>query len=191
MRRFLILPLALVGCGDDGNSGRLADAPTGSIDAPTDAAGQPDAPVTWTVTNSGLPVPGVRVHFLGSDDAMVATVNTEAAGTASAVVAAGGSVTALDPFLLAGGGTAPDDIRTFAGVVPGDHLVLTGSLPLISFTRQGTAVPGAVAYDVVTSCGSGSISAAGGSGSGSPDPRLAAAARSLSPGGFTRRARSG
>src|SRR5512139_4072144 len=92
MRSFLVVSLFVVACGDDGGSGRLADAPP-STDAPPGPQ-----PVTLTVTDRGAPVAGVHVYFLNPDDSMVATVDTDTAGVASALLPSGGSVTAIDPF---------------------------------------------------------------------------------------------
>jgi hypothetical protein len=90
-------------------------------------------------------------------------------------------VTALDPFPALAVPTflralvtpvGNNELRTFLGVKPGDHLVLTrNDPPVITFTLNAPAETNANMYDVVTSCGTASISpGGGGSGSGSPDP---------------------
>ncbi|HEU4730419.1 MAG TPA: hypothetical protein VFT22_21120 [Kofleriaceae bacterium] len=165
MRSFMVVFLVLAACGDNGSVGHLADAPP-SIDA-ADAAVQM---VTLTVTSSGAPVPGVHVYFLNADSSPVATADTDATGSASAVMAAGGSGPALDPFSpQTGTGQRFDELRTFAGVKPGDHLVLTrGATDTVTFTLLASEVVGAGIYDVVTTCGVTAILPGGGTGSGSP-----------------------
>lgn len=169
----LALP-ACGGCNDNDQNGHLADAPP-MIDAAADAANQP---VTLTITNHGEPAKNVHVYFLQADGTVAANTHTDGAGVASAMVAAGGSVTALKPFNsdVAGGKFSPDEIRTFVGVKPGDHLVLTRTaLDGVSFTLDAKAATENNAfqtlYDVYTTCGQTSISpGGGGGGSGSPDP---------------------
>jgi len=130
----------------------------------------PDAPagipVALTVTRNGAPVPGVHTYFLNADSALVATVDTDAAGTASAAVGAGGSVTALDPFATAGSVALDgNDLRTFLGVQPGDQLALTQTdSQSITFTLKVAATGNATVYDVLTSCGAASVVPGGGAG---------------------------
>ncbi|HEX7839877.1 MAG TPA: hypothetical protein VF469_20515 [Kofleriaceae bacterium] len=175
MHRFSIaVCLALVACGGgDDQNGHLADAPL-LIDGPNpDAPVQPAPPVTLTITSNGMPVPGVTVYFVNADDSLAAAAQTDAAGTASARIADGGSVTAVNPFpapVVAAAVRNGDDLRTFVGVKPGDHLVLTGALPSVSFTLNAKAVSGAAEYLVLTSCGSASIPVATGSSGSGPDP---------------------
>jgi hypothetical protein len=182
----LVGALVMVGCGggDDGN-GHLPDGPPGptdaAVDAPVDAPDQPLPPVTLTITRNGAPVAGVHTYFLNADSSVVATLDTDASGTVTARMAAGGSVTAIDPFpdVATSRVTATavilgnNDLRTFMGVKPGDHLVLTQDAPgtPIAFTLNAKALPSANTYDVVTTCGLDSLSPGqGGGGSGSPDP---------------------
>jgi hypothetical protein len=173
----VVLSLSLVGflaagaCGGDDSNGHLADAPPPS-DGPV-----PDLPVTLTVTKDGAAMAGVRVYFVNADDTVVASASTDATGTASASLAAGGSVTAINPFrgpvpIGIAFGAASDELRTFAGVKPGDHLVLTQTAPqTVTFTLIAGLDGNANAYDVFTTCGIGSlVPGGGGSGSGSPDP---------------------
>lgn len=186
----LVGPLVLVACGgDDGGHGRLPDGPPGptdaAVDAPVDVPDQPPPPIALTVTRNGAPVAGVHTYFLNADSSVAATLDTDASGTVTAVMAAGGSVTAIDPFpnvVAASRGTAAavivgnNDLRTFMGVKPGDHLVLTqNDAPgtTITFTLNAPAFGQRTdtTYEVFTSCGSGSLSAGGGgSGSGGPAP---------------------
>jgi len=124
----------------------------------------PGTPVALTVTRNGAPVAGVHTYFLNADSSLVATVDTDAAGTASAVVEAGGSVTAIDPF--AGAVVADgNDLRTFMGVQPGDQLALTQTdSQAITFTLKVAPVSTANVYDVFTSCGSAPVVPGGGAG---------------------------
>ena len=155
-----MLSLVSVACGDGGGVGTLPDAPR----AP-DAAVPNDAPivqpVTLTITNNATPVAGIHTYFLNADSTVVKTVDTDATGTASATMVAGGSVTAINPFVAPPGAIATDELRTFAGVKPGDHLVLTqttDSPPSISFQLTVPAMSGTTSYSVFTSCGNGAIS---------------------------------
>jgi hypothetical protein len=173
----MIACTALAGCGGGGGSTPLPDAPIVAIDAAVDAMPQP---VTLTITQNGKPVIGVRTYFLHPDSSVVAMVDTDAMGKASQLMPLGGSVTALDPFAVA----APpgerraivvgnNELRTFAGVKPGDQLQLTRNDPPpdVTIALQAPTSTDANSYDVFTTCGNGSISPGGGSGgSGSSDP---------------------
>jgi hypothetical protein len=182
MRGFLAVSLVVVslvldgcgGCGDDGKGKQLPDAPM-----PIDM--MPDMPpdmmaltVALTITNLGSPVPNVTVYFVNADDSVAKSAVTDATGTASTVMAAGGSVTAIDPFAAvnpvapspAGGITGPE-LRTFLGVKPGDHLFLTRAIDQVSIPLNVPAVEGANRYSLFSTCGSQfSIIPGGGSGSG-------------------------
>ena len=161
------------GCGDDGKAGQLADAPP-LVDAPPDMMVQQDQPVTLTVTNLGEPVAGVHVYFVNANDSLVKTADTDASGNASAVMAAGGSVTAIDPFRAPVGvapiprGKSGPELRTFLGVKPGDHLFLTRPLHEdVTFQLIADPAEGANTYDLITTCGTASLDPNGG-GSGNP-----------------------
>jgi len=183
MRAFLLTFLALVACGGGDGARPLADAPPASDGPTVDAAPQP---VTLTITRNGQPVAGVHTYFLNPDSSVVATLDTDAAGTASKVMPLGGSVTAIDPFppqavpTLVGarvvGVNNNNELRTFAGVKAGDHLVLTQNDPTsFNFTLNALAnapqTNGTNRYDVLTTCGNSSLSpGSGAGGSGSPDP---------------------
>jgi len=124
----------------------------------------PGVPVALTVTRNGAPVAGVHTYFLNADNSLVATLDTDATGTASAVVEAGGSVTAIDPFAAAVVADG-NDLRTFMGVQPGDQLALTQTdSQAITFTLRVAAVSTANVYDVLTSCGAASVVPGGGVG---------------------------
>jgi hypothetical protein len=136
--------------------------------------------VTLTVTNLGRPQANVAVYFVNADDTLVKATTTDATGTASAVMTAGGSVTAVNPFPppvavapTPGGKISTDELRTFVGVKPGDHLVLNhAATTFVTFQLNATAAEGNPnTYDVFTSCGTSTIvPGGGGGGSGSPDP---------------------
>lgn len=177
MQRALVLSLVgssvLAACGDDGNSGRLADAPPTS-DAPAEPASRT---VVLTVINRGAPQPGVRVYFLGAGDAVIASAETDASGNATADMPSGGSVTAIDPFPEPAGAAAVaiadnfNELRTFLGVKPGDHLYLTGVSGLVGITARAPEFRGALTYSLQTTCGAWSLRQGGsGNGSGSQDP---------------------
>jgi hypothetical protein len=129
---------------------------------PADGApdGGPRSPVTLDVLRGTRPVAGVHVYFLNPDDTVAATVDTDAAGRASAVVADGGSVTVLDAFAPA----QPDptralELRTYAGVKAGDHLRVTQRDPAeIAVTVKAPPLADRHRYDVLTTCGTGSLS---------------------------------
>ena len=170
MRSVLAVLILVAACGDDGVH-HLADAPP-SPDASHDAS--PDGPVTGpvslTVTNAGAGLMGVPVYFQNADSSLVAMMMTDATGTATATMGAGGYVTALNPFaqvptFLINNG---DDLRTFAGVKPGDHLRLDqrGLSASLSFTVTVPVDANATEYRLFTSCSDGFVQSVFGSGSG-------------------------
>jgi hypothetical protein len=164
------------GCNDNNNVGHLPDAPP-APDAPD--AMSPDA-VSLTVSNHGVPAVGVTVYFLNADGSVAKAAVTDGNGIASAVVTAGGSVTAIRPFTTPpppAGKVTTDELRTFLGVKPGDHLVLSrAAVDSVSVTFDAAAPDGGdfnTRYQVFTTCGgfSTTIDPGGsGNGSGSPDP---------------------
>jgi hypothetical protein len=190
MRSFLTLSLLVVsaglgltqgacgGCNDNNSVGHLPDAPP-APDAAADAM-PPDA-VSLAVINHGVPAVGVPVYFLNADGSVARAAVTDGNGIASAVVTSGGSVTAIRPFTtpqLPGGKIETDELRTFLGVKPGDHLVLSrADIDSVTVTFDAAAPEGGdfnTQYQVFTTCGSGistTIDPGGSSsGSGSPDP---------------------
>jgi hypothetical protein len=176
--RFILLVVAVAvgmggcgGCNDDGRVGSLPDAPPPPDGQDAPDGGDPPKTVTLSATLDGAPVAGVLVYFQNADNSLVASMMTGVTGTASAAMAAGGYVTAIDPFVSQAptvhGGIAVTEIRTFAGVKPGDQLVLERRSPVsISFTLWTSEVVGATNYDVFTSCGNGELAAGTGSGGG-------------------------
>ncbi|MBV8761149.1 MAG: hypothetical protein JO257_27885 [Deltaproteobacteria bacterium] len=122
--RKLGIVVVLMACGDDG--GRHTPDATPHADGAVDsAADAPVAPVTIAAIRDQQPVMGVHVYFQNADSSVVLATTTDANGIASAVMAPGGYVTAVNPFTLpALGGVQQDELDTFVGVKPGDHLVL-------------------------------------------------------------------
>jgi hypothetical protein len=176
------------GCGDDAKVGHLPDAPPPPLDAPPIDAPDVDAaidapvdapmplPVILTITRNGAPARQVRVYFQNADSSLVASVTTDATGTAQTVMDAGGYVTAINPFTTViaevTGGASPDELRTFSGVKPGDHLVLTLNDPPPTLTVPVTVpvASNATRYEIDTPCGSGSVAPGQGSGASPTGP---------------------
>ena len=148
----------------------MADS-TEMVDAPVTPQ-----PVTVTVKADGVGQEGVVVHFQNADSTLVATEMTDATGTASHPMNAGGFVTAIDPFppdVQTGLPQGPShDIRTFAGVKPGDHLriedndggeqSMTMTMTLPPQTNSSISF-----FDVTSTCGGTTLS---GTGSGGSNP---------------------
>lgn len=160
MRLVPLLVCCLIACGDDGVRHTPDAAPhDGPADTAADAAQQP---VTLTVTVGGAPAGGVKVYFLNADSSVVLNTVTDASGVASAVMAAGGSVTAVDPF-----GSTPSNylVNTFEGVKPGDQLHLDQAAvttPInVTITAPIDATAGISGYEVQTPCGNGQLTSAG------------------------------
>lgn len=147
---------------------RSVVAVLGVVAACGDGVGAPDA-MPPPDSNIGL----VRVRYLGevtsqrpvyfqnADGSVVLATRTDGDGTANAYMAPGGYVTLVDPL----GGTL--HIYTWADVQPGDELAVTGVFP--DTTRTTTLVvslpidPGAVVYQLQSSCGQRSVAPAAGS----------------------------
>ncbi len=160
----------MAGCGDDGVH-HLPDAPP-PPDARADAG--PLQPVTLTITDGGVGQAGIRVYFQNPDMGLVLAPLTDAAGQATATVMPGAFVTVINAFPPAvPTGIATDELRTFAGVKPGDQLVLSrggGSSTPVAVDVTVPIDPTATSYILYTSCGSFDVSGGGGSGSGSGGP---------------------
>ncbi len=172
MRKVLALVL-LAACGDD-EFNALPDgpqAPDGMADGPTSGL------VKLTVTDVGLPRMGVKVYFQSSDSSLVSATMTDVNGVASAVMEAGGFVTAIQPFALRlPQGLSSTELKTFAGVKPLDELVLSrDDLPpeVINASVIANPDPAVVnggTYTLYSPCQSngltiGSTGSGGGSGS--------------------------
>ena len=155
----------LAACGDDGTN-HLADAAPGvdghgSADAAIDG---PALPVRLTVTLNGAPAAGVKTYFLNVDSSVVSNTLTGSDGTASAVMVAGGSVTAIEPMQPAAFAVpvTQNQLDTFAGVKPGDdlHLDLGGfgqQPPPVTFQVVVPTDVTASHYQLTTPCGSVSL----------------------------------
>jgi hypothetical protein len=152
MRR-VVLALLLAACGDDGVRHTPDAAPhDGHPDSPIDTAGNP---VTFTATRDGAPVSGMYVYFQNADSTVVLATTTDANGTASAVMDAGGYVTAIDSFsppLF--GGPPPSQLLTYADVKPGDQLRYARSLGNtgIGVTINAVLDPAASSMSVYSPC---------------------------------------
>ncbi len=150
MRRIAMACLLVVlGCG-------------GSDDPPIDDPGPPEpGPATITLTNFNQPGEGITVVFHNPDGSIIATEQTDANGTASAVVPPDAMMTVLQPQPPAGV-PIPNYLYTIVGVQPNDTFT-TGffdfTLPTvyqdISVTMPGL-FEGATEYRVRWGCGSSS-----------------------------------
>lgn len=156
MRKLVGLVMLFAACGDDSPVRHL----DGGMDAPVDTDAPVQEPVKVTVTFGVTPVPGVKVYFQAGDSSLIASAMTDATGVASALMPNGGFVTAVDPFASAPGGPSPEyhDLYTFAGVKPGDDLVLDASIG--ATTPQTFTLPidndaAVTSYMVSTPCGRG------------------------------------
>ncbi len=172
MRSLLGVLFVLGACGGDDGVGKLPDAPLFGSDAPLGIDAPSAGLVKLTITQDANPQPGVRVYFQNADSTVVSATTTDAAGVASATMEPGGYVTAIDPFNTLPLGLPPaTDVRTFAGVKPGDSLVLhqVANQPLTDVKVLVPLDPNAVSYLLYTSCGTYDITNNGGSdGSGGP-----------------------
>jgi hypothetical protein len=144
--------VALAACGDDAGNRKIMDAPAigrdeGQIDSPA------ASPVTVTVKNQAGPTENIEVYFQNADSTVVATAHTDANGIASQVMDAGGFVTLVNPYLLVGFGGG-NQLVTWAGVKPGDHLVLDNSSVQMfaTVTFQLPLAVGAASYNFYASC---------------------------------------
>jgi hypothetical protein len=149
MRR-VVLALLLAACGDDG----VRHTPDASThDGPVDAPEVMD-PVTVTVTRADTAIPGVHVYFQNVDSSLVLATTTDANGTASAVMEAGGYVTAVDPFPAPGlGGITTNQLATWVGVKPGDHLRISEpGISTMQVTVNASFDPAATSTWVYSSC---------------------------------------
>jgi hypothetical protein len=155
----MLLVSMLAACGH--HSAVAADAARdGSGDAPTSDAPSGDA--TVTVQFNGKPVSGVRLIF-SSLTMEYAERFTDVTGSATASIAPGAFVTAIDPFPQPPSLIGASNLFTIAGVKPGDHLVMsqharTPTLGL-SFPITTATVPNATAYVMNCDCANASLTA--------------------------------
>jgi len=152
MRRAIWLVLVIAACGDGGDR-KVSDAAVAPIDAPSPT-------VTVIVKHTdGSPAALVPVYFQAADSTVIASMETGPAGTASAPMPDGGSVTILDPDPTPAVGVAGHHLYTWTGVKPGDHLIYDTSgaitdFPIVVFKVPfDTAHAGVVGYDIESSCG--------------------------------------
>lgn len=114
--------VAAFGCGGSDNKMQsMVDAPP-MVDADIDAS--PYGPVSISIFEGLVPRVGVRVVFQAADSSVVLDTSTGTDGKASAMMLPGGYVTAIDPYPNQNGASTTGDVRTFAGVKPGDQLKL-------------------------------------------------------------------
>lgn len=159
MRKAVLVVALFAACGDDGvrhtPDATVHDGPV-IDDAPIDAA---ETPVAITTTVGGQAAGGIHVYFQNADSSVVLATVTDASGNASAVMQPGGYVTAITPYNPPAFASSSDQLSTFVGVKPGDHLVLAmpGSDLPISFTMTVPADqnPSASLYDVYSACSPG------------------------------------
>jgi hypothetical protein len=137
--------------------GSQPDAPV-----PPDLRPPITGPVSLRIAIDDTPMVGVTVLFQDFGSQNLATLQTDATGSATLTMRAGGFVTAVNPFGPPAAG-APDDVRTFAAVQPGDELRLHGhgAAQAITLTITGPRDPGAASYELHTSCGAGALVAPG------------------------------
>src|SRR5579883_1406925 len=135
--RTILCSIAVAACSNSPFAHQLgdggADAPvvrdSRAIDTPLDAP-SPGA-VTIAVTLQGQPASGATVYFQNADSSLVAEMQTGSDGWATQDMLPGGFVTLIEPqpvvtgaALGTAGVPAGQVIDTFAGVKPGDVLVV-------------------------------------------------------------------
>ncbi len=141
--------VALAGCADDAPAGTAADGA-----------------VAVVVTLDGAPAAGVRVVFQDAAGFVVAGdhATTDATGTASALGAAGGTVTVVEPRPTATPTLSGTVLDTITDIAPGDVLhVDIGATPPpatasnIVLTLPVDAAPGVATYELFTTCASAEV----------------------------------
>ena len=152
---FSLALVAAVGCGED--PAKFADAPPIAVDAPPAIDAIQAGVVKVTVNRATGPASSVPVTFQNADDSVVASspTSTDANGVASATMNPGGTVTVILPP-LAGPSARPTEVFTFAGVKPGDELLVgrrSNVEPLVAATLKMAAQPRGTNVEVQTSCG--------------------------------------
>lgn len=142
----------------------LASACTGSLSSGGGGSGDDTAPpptsmVMMTVADGATPQANVRVLFQAADGSVV-TVMTDATGTASADMPAGGNVTVIRTYPAAVPPAVQryPEVMTYVGVKPGDQLHLGHEVDDLSDASAiNVKVPSTAQgqVKVVTPCGTG------------------------------------
>jgi hypothetical protein len=132
-----VVLLLLAACGDD------LPGPDANIVPNDDLRGL----VTVEYRSDRNPPGDLRVFFQNVDSSLVLATRTQSDGTANTFMAPGGFVTLIDA----------NDIWTWAGVQPGDHLVLdrrlfNGGVPQITINLGAPVDPGAAVYQMTSPC---------------------------------------
>jgi hypothetical protein len=148
--------VAFDGGSDETDAGRSIDAGTvdagsdaGSADAGADASTGEPGPVRITLAFRGALAPDLPVVFQNADGSIVDIVETDASGSASAIMAPGGNVLAVYPQ------TGFVSIYYFLEVVPGDDIHVGRPDPVVSFVdvRVPASTGTNVRYWVLSECG--------------------------------------
>ncbi len=158
LARTSLVVIAFAACGGDGVR-NIPDAPFGDGDASPFPDG-PFATVTLTATIGGAPDPGVTVYFQSLDEGVMSTATTDATGTATGSVDGLGYVTLAIPAPPVVVAATEDRLVTWAGVLPGDHLLfdVAGGATTVTFVIPVDSThPGSTSYAVSTTCGTGTI----------------------------------
>jgi hypothetical protein len=144
---------AVVACGDDNGANKLPDAPPGGSDSALPDTPDPPGSARLTITRDGAGVEGIDVYFQNADSSLVAKVPTDVNGVAEATVMPGGYVTVVNPFVVALG-LPQESVQTFAGVQPGDQLVLSqdGRQALTSINILVNQDPSGSQYKMWATC---------------------------------------
>jgi hypothetical protein len=161
MRKAVLL-VVLVACGDDGVRHTPDATPHDGPATPDSAVDAAPTPVSITTTVGGQAAGGIHVYFQNADSSVVLATVTDASGNASAVMQPGGYVTAISPYTPPSVANSNEQLSTFVGVKPGDHLVLalpgTNNVTMVDVTAPVDQNASASLYDVYTPCGSTELS---------------------------------
>lgn len=155
MKRLLGLAVAVIGCGGGGEKKQPMIDASSVVDAPDDIDASPLGPVSISIFEGTMPRVGVRVVFQAEDSSVVLDTSTGTDGKASAMMLPGGYVTAIDPYPDQNGVSMTGDVRTFAGVKPGDQLKLFERPAIEDTVTLNIVVPtdaDATGYFVSTNC---------------------------------------
>ncbi len=155
----IILPMALLmACGGGGGAKSPDAASIDGAQAADVALDAPAGPVALNVSNGGIGVAGITVYFQNADSSLVSETTTDSSGNASAVMVAGGFVTALLPQSASLTPAAFQQvlIETTGGVKPGDNLVIELQAPVaqqtVNFTAGFSVLGSGATYELFTTC---------------------------------------